>query len=219
MLETQGFFFSFQGPWWTRLHNKCTQSLTGIMQKDGITILRLANDSFVGVDDVIVGGFGMIAVVEEYRDVFFLESVYILSKMRCVWMMNNTVVVLSIGCYRDEEVLVTREKKKQRTMMYFFMLRTSFLEIIIWKKLVYCFFKAQETTMRPKVLYWLIHLVLTSNRQALRDYHLHHSKDYIWDGWLKITKICIPNKITHTKTTHDNTKTTKQQQKANYDMM
>ena len=63
----------------------CTQLLTGIMQKDGIAILRLANDSFVGVDDVIVGGFGMIAVVEEYRDVFFLESVYILSKMRCVY--------------------------------------------------------------------------------------------------------------------------------------
>ena len=83
MLETQVIFFRFKvhdAQYIYRLHSNWTQLLTGIMQKDGIAILRLANDSFVGVDDVIVGGFGMIAVVEEYRDVFFLESVYILCR-------------------------------------------------------------------------------------------------------------------------------------------
>lgn len=53
------------------------QQLTAVMQKDGISVLSLGHDGLVGIDDVFVGGFGVLAVVEEDGNVFFLKAVYI----------------------------------------------------------------------------------------------------------------------------------------------
>jgi hypothetical protein len=66
--------------------------MAGIMKKNSISGLALADHLLVGGNNVGLGGRSMVAIVDQYRDIFVLEAIVVL----------NVIVLRDNGTVRKE---------------------------------------------------------------------------------------------------------------------